>query len=124
MRGDGKTYKLIMSAGGTSGGPFAKNPSWQADLPTKKIEEGADEWEEVVVPFSALLPSWGGRRSSRPSDDEKSGHKFDAAEMKELGFMLSLYRADGSKNPVETFGEGIFPFSLHIQSVEPVDSVK
>lgn len=47
-------------------------------------------------------------------------HKLDVSEMKEMGFMLSLKLSHGRPNPVETFGEGIFSFSLQIQSIEPI----
>jgi hypothetical protein len=38
--------------------------------------------------------------------------------MKQLGLMLSLRLSDGSPNPKETFGEGIFDFSLFVESIE------
>ena len=45
---------------------------------------------------------------------------FDATDMKQIGFMLSLRLADGSPNPVATFGQGIFDFSLDVASIEPI----
>ena len=38
FRGDGKTYKVLLS-NGQGGGPWSNNPSWQHDLPTKLGEE-------------------------------------------------------------------------------------
>jgi len=40
--------------------------------------------------------------------------------MRQIGVMLSLKRSDGSDNPIETFGTGIFPFSLEILSIQPI----
>lgn len=119
-RGDGKTYKLILSDGNRStGGPFGKSPSWQVDLPTQNLRE-TQEWEERTLPLSSLLPNWGGRMSSRPPEEERAHHKFIAEDMRELGLMLSLKLANGQANPVETFGSGIFPFSLMVKSIEVV----
>jgi hypothetical protein len=44
--------------------------------------------------------------------------------MMQIGLMLSLYLSDGRPNPKETFGEGVFPFSLHVKSIEPVMKAK
>lgn len=121
-RGDGKTYKLILSDGkGSSGGPFARSPSWQADLPTENRGDSG-EIQEATIPLNSLRPVWGGRASSKPSEDEKQKYKFDPTEMKEIGLMLSLLLSDGTPNPKETFGEGIFPFSLFVDSMEPLES--
>lgn len=119
-RGDGKTYKLILSDGNRStGGPFGKSPSWQVDLPTQHLSE-TQEWEERTLPLSSLLPNFGGRMSSRPPEEERAHHKFNAEDMRELGIMLSLKLSNGQPNPVETFGSGIFPFSLMVKSIEVV----
>jgi len=40
--------------------------------------------------------------------------------MRQIGLMLSLKLSDGSANPKESFGEGIFPFSLIVESLEIV----
>ena len=50
-RGDGKTYKVLLSDG-QGGGPWSKSPSWQHDLPTTAGEEA-----EAVLPFGAFKPS-------------------------------------------------------------------
>ena len=76
------------------------------------------KWDEATILFENLLPAFGGGR--QPSEEEKKQYTFDAAEVKEIGFMLSLRLSDGSPNPKETFGEGIFPFSLVIQSMAMV----
>lgn len=112
-RGDGKTYKLLLSDGNAStGSPFAKTPSWQADIPT----QDSQEWQTRTIPFTSLLPAFGGRAEK----DDYAGYKFHPSEMRQVGFMLSLRLSDGSPNPKETFGEGIFPFALHVKSIEPV----
>ena len=118
--GDGKTYKFTLSNGKSStGGPFARSPSWQTDLPTLSGKE-----QTVVLPLSDLTPSFGGRASSRPSDEEIAKHKFDPSSVQEIGLMLSLKLSDGASNPKETFGEGVFPFSLQVKSFEPVREPK
>jgi hypothetical protein len=115
--GDGKTYKLLLSEGLKSwAGPSMRNPSWQIDIPTKN--NGQEE--TVTVDLKTLKPSWGGGPMSQPSGDDKAKIKFNAADMKEIGVMLSLKLTDGSPNPKETFGEGIFPFSLKVRSIEPI----
>lgn len=119
-RGDGKTYKVLLSDG-NRGGPFARTPTWQADLSTKN-RDGAESgtWDEVTIPFTNLQPAFGGGPKSQPTEEEKKQYSFNPLEMKELGFMLSLRLSDGSPNPPETFGTGIFPFSLKVQSLKPV----
>ena len=54
FRGDGKTYKVLLS-NGQGGGPWSNNPSWQHDLPTKLGEE-----QSVVLPLAKFVPSFGG----------------------------------------------------------------
>lgn len=113
FRGDGKTYKLLLSDGTRSSfGPSKRSPSWQCDIPTKNMDDGE---EEITIPFSSLKPSWGPRPATKEEDVQ-----FDAGSMRQIGFMLSLKRSDGSSNPVKTFGSGIFPFSFQIFSIEPI----
>lgn len=112
FRGDGKTYKLLLSDGTRSSfGPSKRSPSWQCDIPTKNMDDGE---EEITIPFSSLKPSWGPRSATK-----EEAVQFDAGSMRQIGFMLSLKRSDGSNNPVKTFGSGIFPFSFQISSIEP-----
>jgi Complex I intermediate-associated protein 30 (CIA30) len=128
LRGDGKTYKFFLSDG-RQNGPMSQRPSWQMDIPTANAnnsisangsgdDETSDRWEEVVVPFHRLLPSFGGGPRNQPAD--KSRYKFDANGMKEMGLMLSLKLSNGQPNPKETFGEGVFPFHLQVRSIETV----
>jgi len=120
FRGDGKTYKFLLSDGkGATGGPFARSPSWQVDIPTQKQGESG-EVQEITLPLSSFLPAWGGRASSKPSGEEQQKYKFDLSEMQEIGLMLSLKLSDGTPYPKETFGEGVFPFSLLVESIEPL----
>ena len=134
FRGDGKTYKLLFSDG-MSGGPGAKSPSWQADLPTnpmisasattanddsaKKDDPGQVDWQEAVVPLDALYPNFVGGFGRFKSRED---YVFDPTAMVEMGLMLSLQLSDGRPNPQATFGQGTFPFSLHIQSIETISS--
>jgi hypothetical protein len=113
--GDGKTYKFIMSNGNTGGGGlFSRSPSWQCDIPTRddNIEQ------DIYIPFTKLHPAFGGRSSNKPSPKEMSLYKFDVTTIREIGLMLSLRLSDGSPNPKETFGEGMFPFSLKVSSIK------
>ena len=49
-RGDGKTYKVLLSDG-RGGGPMSQTPSWQIDLPTANTcSDGENQWDEVVLP--------------------------------------------------------------------------
>lgn len=114
-RGDGKTYKVILSTG-DRGGPFSRVPSWQCDLPTT-VPDSVDQWNEADIPFQRLRASFGGGPGSQPSQEEREQYRFDPLEMKEIGLMLSLKLSDGSPNPPETFGAGVFPFSLVVQSI-------
>ena len=120
FRGDGKTYKFLLSDGARgTGSPMSRTPSWQIDVPTK-VPENDEAWQEVVLPFDRLVASFGGRPQSRPSQKEGNQYKFDPKSVGEVGIMLSLMLSDGKPNPKETFGEGIFPFSFQLKSIEPV----
>mmetsp|Transcript_9600 Transcript_9600/g.26530 ORF Transcript_9600/g.26530 Transcript_9600/m.26530 type:complete len:307 (-) Transcript_9600:1141-2061(-) len=109
-KGDGKTYKILLSDG-SRGGPMSSSPSWQVDLPTQT--NGG--WHEQTFQLSQFVPSFAG---SRRGTDDYMKHQLHPHDMREIGFMLSLRRADGSPNPEETFGKEIFPFSLDIKSIE------
>lgn len=111
-KGDGKTYKVLLSKGNGAGGPWASSPSWQADLETKE-----NQLEEKTIEFSSFKPSFGGRGSTR---NELDKYVFEQADMKQIGFMLSLKLSNGEPNPVETFGEGIFNFRLEIHEIDLV----
>lgn len=107
--GDGKTYKVLFSDGNKSMfGPSRRSPSWQIDLPTT---EGVEE--TATISFESLIPSLQGG----PIDTDA---KLDPTQIQEMGFMLSLKLSSGKPNPVETYGTGIFPFSLKIKNIEPV----
>jgi hypothetical protein len=106
--GDGKTYKFLLSDGNKSAfGPSRRSPSWQIDLPTNAKEE------KRIIPLNALIPSVIGG----PVNTDVT---LNPAEVKEMGFMLSLKLNNGDANPVETFGSGIFPFSLKIRSIDVI----
>jgi len=109
--GDGKTYKVLFSDGNKSAfGPSRRSPSWQCDLPTKK-----DADDMTTIRLDSLVPSLQGGPIS-------TDVKINPTEVKEMGFMLSLKLSSGESNPVETFGSGIFPFSLKIRSIEALSA--
>jgi len=127
FRGDGKTYKLTLSDGEKSKSGPSKRGSWQYDIPTKKPTAPAgkeaekkndhdDNYETITIPFSALQSSFGPWAKT----EAQKAIKFDVNSMRQIGFMLSTKLSDGSNNPVETFGSGIFPFSLELLSIEPI----
>ena len=116
FRGDGKKYKVLLSDGGSSG-PWGGSPSWQADLPTRKL--GPNEAAQIeTLRLDSFIPSFGGRSALKEEDRMK--YTFDGSEMRQVGLMLSLRLSNGSPNPKETFGEGIFEFSLFVESIETV----
>jgi NADH dehydrogenase [ubiquinone] 1 alpha subcomplex assembly factor 1 len=118
FRGDGKTYKVLLS-NGKGGGPWSGSPSWQADLPTKISKSSDDPLEERVVPFTSFTPSFGGRGSSRLETEK---FEFENSDMQQLGLMLSLQLSDGTPNPRETFGEpgSIFDYKLEVDDIKLV----
>jgi hypothetical protein len=99
---------------GKGGGPFSSSPSWQCDLPTSA---GAEN-EEMMLSFDDFIPSFGGR--SGLTVEERKKYKFRNEEMKQIGIMLSLKLSNGDKNPIETFGNGIFGFRLEVDDIELV----
>jgi NADH dehydrogenase [ubiquinone] 1 alpha subcomplex assembly factor 1 len=116
FRGDGKTYKFMLADGSGAGGPFSTSPLFQVDFETKTLESDT-EWQEVVIPLGSLVPSYCGNIDT---EKKKQGSVFVANDMKQFGFQLSLVLSDGKPNPIETFGEGEFPFHLAVQSIEGV----
>ncbi|KAL9184288.1 hypothetical protein ACHAXT_002374 [Thalassiosira profunda] len=107
--GDGKTYKVLFSDGNKNAfGPSRRSPSWQKDLPTKAGVE-----ETATLTLDSLTPSLQGGPVNTDA-------KLDPTQVKEIGFMLSLKLSNGESNPVETFGTGIFPFSLKVRSIEAI----
>jgi len=124
-RGDGKTYKMLMSDGAKEKKSFfSRNTTWQIDLPTTKKEMGgANEsecqddnfYEEAILPIQKFQPSNWWKSSSAEENST-----LNLSEIIEIGFMLSLKLSDGEPNPPETFGEGIFDFSLEIDSISTV----
>ena len=108
-RGDGKTYKVLLSDG-QGGGPWSKSPSWQHDLPTTAGEEA-----EAVLPFGSFTPSFGGAPSR-----SAAGHSLVPGDMRQVGLMLSLYLSDGAPNPKFGPAGTAFPFSLDVLALEVV----
>jgi len=114
LKGDGKTYKLLLSDGSKS--MMGNSTSWQADISTE-IDGGE---QTVTILLSDLKPTSGGAPRKINLADVKP---FAGPDMREIGIMLSLKLSDGSANAKENFGEGIFPFSLNVLSIEPISSL-
>jgi hypothetical protein len=120
-RGDGKTYKVLLSDGSPS--VLGASPSWQVDLPTQSLSD-TEPSQISTLTLDQFQPAFGGGRSSRSMTKEEMRlkYKLDPRQMKQLGLMLSLRLSDGSPNPKETFGQGIFDFSLFVESIELIHS--
>jgi len=117
FKGDGKTYKMLLADGSdASGGPWAKKPTWQADIPTeKRINDKESNYQEIKLSLETdFKPSFGGKAVPK-QDLEK--YSLDPSDIKMIGIMLSLVKSDGSPNPQETFGTGVFEFNLDISSI-------
>ena len=104
--GDGKTYKVVVMDAN-----HEKNtsPLWESNLPTRN-----GVVETTVLPFQNFTPSYMGR----PANNGQA--TLDPASLTKIGFMLSSRLSDGSQNPVETYGEGTFRFSLRVDALEAV----
>jgi monofunctional biosynthetic peptidoglycan transglycosylase len=72
VRGDGRRYKFTAR---TEGG-------FDSVLYQKSFATRAGEWIEVVVPFTELAPTFRGRVLT-------DAPKFDAAELRSVGFLIS-----------------------------------
>jgi len=71
--------------------------------------------DTAIIRLDSLIPSLQGGPT-------KSDSKIDATKVEELGFKLSLKLSSGESNPIETFGSGVFPFSLKIRSIDAVST--
>ena len=83
-RGDGKTYKLLLSAGQQS--VFSRGPSWQMDLPTES-RNSSESMQEAVLPLCNFLPSFGPRSAT---EEQKKTLSLVPQEQRQIGLMLSL----------------------------------
>lgn len=115
VKGDGKTYKILLMDPNHSS-RFNKTPLWEANLPTKtgNVEEDVT----VVVPLAGFIPSFMARQLS---PEEKAKFSMNPSKMTKIGFMLSSRLADGTPNPVDTYGKDVFDFSLFVSSLEAVE---
>jgi hypothetical protein len=117
IKGDGKTYKILLMDPNHSS-RFNKTPLWEANLATKNGNNNVEEDDTVVVPLADFIPSFMARQLS---PEEKAKFSMNPSKMTEIGFMLSSRLADGTPNPVETFGKDVFDFSLFVSSLEAVE---
>ena len=104
VRGDGLQYKLMLSDG-SRGGPQSPTPTYQLDFTPADIP-----FEEVSLPLSSFLPSFGGRPSARPSSPLPPLRKKAVTTQ---GFMLSLKTSSGEPNT--SYKEESFPFLLEVR---------
>mmetsp|Transcript_48463 Transcript_48463/g.97508 ORF Transcript_48463/g.97508 Transcript_48463/m.97508 type:complete len:196 (-) Transcript_48463:139-726(-) len=105
VKGDGKQYKVLLSDG-TRGGPFARSPTYQHDIPTTPGES-----TELLMRLDDFKPSLRGRLSDDPADAH-----LVPGKMVQVGFMLSMLDASCLPNP--GYGEGHFPFAVTFENIE------
>lgn len=117
--GDGKTYKVLLYDNNHES-HIHKTPLWEANLATKAASD-ASSYETIVIPITSFIPSFMGAQLSA-AEKIKYGPTLNPANMTKIGFMLSSRLADGTKNPVDTYGQGKthFDFSLLVKSVNAV----
>lgn len=107
--GDGKTYKVILIDCDHEVSTDA-SPLWEADLPTTTAVK-----ESKTIPLQDFIPSYMGRQLTI---EEKAKHaSLDLTKLSKIGFMLSSRLSNGSQNPVNTYGQGVFQFSLNVRDV-------
>ena len=109
--GDGKTFKVVLMDSDHEASKDS-SPLWEADLPTTATVK-----ETKTLPLQDFAPSYMARQLSA---EEKKKHPFDPTKLTKIGFMLSSRLSNGSPNPTETYGEGVFQFALNVQDVEVV----
>jgi NADH dehydrogenase [ubiquinone] 1 alpha subcomplex assembly factor 1 len=80
VRGDGRTYRIQLRSRRRYNGI-----AYQADFRTRD-----DEWTEITVPFTKMIPVWRGRyvRGAKP---------LDRSSIRQVGFMI----ADGRAGPFQ-----------------------
>ena len=109
--GDGKTYKVVLMDSDHEKSKDA-SPIWEADLPTT-----ASVKETKTLPLQVFTPSYMARQLSAV---EKEKYPFDPTKVTKIGFMLSSWLSNGTPNPTETYGQGVFKFSLQVQDIATV----
>lgn len=92
IRGDGRSYGVRLRQSGERGW---RQPSYGASFRTRDLQS-TDEWQEVVVPFDRLVPSWRGQTLDRPP--------IEASRIESLGITLAD-KIDG-------------PFALDVDQIE------
>ena len=112
-RGDGKTYKILLHDADHERSGSDQTPLWETDLTTKK--DGSVV--ETTLPLRSFTPSFMARQLS---GEERKRFQLSPSAITKVGVMLSSRLSDGSRNPVDTYGTGIFEFSLFVDSLEPV----
>lgn len=77
IKGDGRRYQLRLATDAL----YRRSPvSYGAEFPTEK-----GKWTEVLIPFSALKPTWRGRQLDGPI--------FNSAKVTEIGILLGDKKA-------------------------------
>lgn len=115
FRGDGKTYKVLLSDG-HGGGPWSRTPVWEVDIPTEdRLSQDDAEPQTMTIPLADFVP-----RFAWKGPPKNSHYTLINSKMHQFGLMLSLLLMDGSPNPPETFGQGIFDFRLEVEDIRLV----
>jgi hypothetical protein len=96
VKGDGQRYKFLMRC----------DAGWDSLAYSYSFDTVVDQWIEVYVPFSELIPVFRARTvpGSQP---------FNAGRITSLQLMLSKFEYDGELNPYFRSG----PFLLQIEAI-------
>ncbi|HEY9753330.1 MAG TPA: CIA30 family protein [Coleofasciculaceae cyanobacterium] len=96
LKGDGNRYKFLMRC----------DTGWDTVAYSYSFDTIADQWVEIYLPFSSLIPVFRARtRSDVPA--------FNPEQIYSLQLMLSKFEYDGSLNPHFTAGQ----FALQVASI-------
>lgn len=96
LKGDGNRYKFLMRC----------DTGWDTVAYSYSFDTVADQWVEVCVPFSSLIPVF--RARTRPDMPA-----FNPDRIYSLQLMLSKFEYDGGLNPHFTAGQ----FALQVASI-------
>ena len=107
--GDGKTYKVVLMDSNHEASKDS-SPLWEADLPTT----ASVKKETKTLLLQDFTPSHMARQLTA---EEKKKYPFNPTKLSKMGFMLSSHLSNGTQNPIETYGQGVFQFALNVQDV-------
>ncbi len=96
VKGDGQRYKFLLRS----------NDNWDSIAYSYSFDTQADNWINVFIPFSGLVPVF--RAKTLPTAEQ-----LNTSRICSLQLMLSKFEYDGQLNPHFTPG----PFALQLQAI-------